>query len=93
MMNDKENAPKRKHQIDRPGLKKAGWYTCEALAAELGMTPETVRRWVQRKMLPPPRKFPGFHAWNIDMVHKWLADPEYKKECEAARKDRARYLV
>lgn len=63
------------------------WLTREDLANYLNASTRTINRYINKGLLPPPKKIPGMGPrWHIDIVNKWLGIDEYKAVCEAALK-------
>lgn len=66
-----------------------GFLSRRELGVRLNMSASTVRRWVSRQILPPPRRFPDGDYWVTDEVDQWLKNHD-RTTAQVARELRAR---
>ena len=50
-----------------------GFVDKHGLAEEFGVTPRTIERWVNRRVIPQPRKVGRFRLWHLDSLRQQLA--------------------
>jgi hypothetical protein len=61
------------------------YVSSDRAAADVGVDPETLRRWVRAgKVTPTMRTAGGHYRWNVDDLRRQLADTPHEHEHQAA---------
>lgn len=60
-----------------------GWLSKKEVGEYLGgKSPRTVDRWVEKRIIPQGKRFPGGMFWKKEVLDRWLSDSNYEKRCD-----------